>query len=281
MQNMWSSFIDSIAQNVQGQEKQEHDYIGEDGLLYCGDCHTRKQMVISVVGEDRVVPVMCQCVKDKFQARDDEIKANEFNAAVTQMRKDCFPSVEMEKCTFAIDDHSNKKISNAMRNYVDKWEEVRAEKMGLLLYGNTGVGKTFYAACIANALIDKGVAVKMASFAKIVNTMYGMSEGRQDYMTKLVNYPLLIIDDLGAERNSDYMMEQVYSLVDARYQTEKPFIITTNIPIEEIKDPSDLKYKRIYDRILERCFPVKIEGKSRRRESLKENFAHRKSLLGL
>ena len=150
----------------------------------------------------------------------------------------------------------------------------------MLLYGPVGTGKSFYAACIANALIDKGIPAMMTSFPRILNTLNGIYD-KQAYINKLVSYPLLIIDDLGAERASEYMLENVYAIVDARYQTGLPLIVTTNIAISEIKEPSDLKYKRIYDRILEICHPIKIDGESRRRESVKENFMRHQQLLGL
>lgn len=281
MSNVYNAIIDDIAAKVPGREVHEGDYTGQDGLLYCGKCHARKQTRINILGEERVVPIMCKCEQDKHDAELAERKAAEQSRRIYKLRRDCFLTDEMAECTFAVDDQSNARISAAMRRYVEKWDEIRLENMGLLLYGPVGTGKTFYAACIANALLDKGVPVMMTSFARIVNTMQGMYNGRQEYLDKLVSYPLLIIDDLGAERGSEYMLEQVYSVVDARYQTGLPLIVTTNIPVSEIKEPADLKYRRIYDRILERCHPVEVTGPSRRRESVKANFAARKNLLGL
>lgn len=281
MSNIYEAAINDVASKVPGKDVQEGDYTGEDGLLYCGKCKTRKQTHIAFLGREQVVPVMCKCAQEKYDAELARRKAEEEMQRIQRLRRDCFPTDEMAGCTFAVDDEHDARISAAMRRYVEKWDEIRLENMGLLLYGPVGTGKTFYAACIANGLLDKGIPVMMTSFARIVNTMQGMYNGRQEYLDKLVSYPLLIIDDLGAERGSEYMLEQVYSVVDARYQTGRPLIVTTNIPITEIKEPADLKYRRIYDRILERCHPVEITGPSRRRESVKANFAARKNLLGL
>ena len=77
------------------------------------------------------------------------------------------------------------------------------------------------------------------------------------------------------------MLGLVFAVIDARYQANLPLIVTTNVDLAEIKEPSDLKYKRIYDRVLEMCHPVKFEGPSYRRETLRENFAERAKLLGL
>lgn len=275
------SVINNIASNVPGQEMHEGDYIGDEGLLYCGICRTKKQTRISVMGREMVVPVACKCEQKKHDAEIEERKAEENRRMISKLRRDCFLTDEMAGCTFAVDDKHDARISAAMRRYAEKWDEVKVENMGLLLYGQVGTGKSFFAACIANALIDKGIPVKMTSFSRIVNELQGLYTGRQEYLDKLTSYPLLIIDDLGAERGSDFMLEQVYAVVDARYQSGLPLIVTTNIPVGEIKEPADLKYRRIYDRILERCHPVKIDGPSRRREALKENFAKRAALLGL
>lgn len=90
-----------------------------------------------------------------------------------------------------------------------------------------------------------------------------------------------ILDDLGAERSSEFMRETVFNVIDSRYRAVRPFIITTNLTAEELKKPHELEYQRIYDRILERCFPVEISGKSRRRENLKKSYFDIKKDLGL
>ena len=94
-------------------------------------------------------------------------------------------------------------------------------------------------------------------------------------------YTLLIIDDLGAERSTEFAQEQVFNIIDARYRSGKPMIITTNLTAEEIKNPQEVGYARIYDRILERCFPIAVMGESRRRQEVKDSFADIKEKLGL
>ena len=99
---------------------------------------------------------------------------------------------------------------------------------------------------------------------------------RIDFLNK---YSLLIIDDLGAERKSEFMQEQVFNIIDARYRSGKPMIITTNLTAEEMKKPSEIGQGRIYDRILERCHPVEVKGKSIRREHLKGDFWQTEKIL--
>ena len=168
-----------------------------------------------------------------------------------------------------------------MKRYSADFRDFKEEGRGLLLYGSVGTGKTYYAACIANALIDIGYSVLMTNFARLTNEIQGRFDDKNEYIDSLNRYSLLIIDDLGAERKSEYMQETVFSIIDSRYRSGLPFIITTNLSAEEIKKNGDIGYSRIYDRILERCFPIEVKGESRRRQNLKNNFADVKERLGL
>jgi len=121
----------------------------------------------------------------------------------------------------------------------------------------------------------------MTNFARLTNTIQGMYEGKQEYIDSLNDFDLLIIDDLGAERKSEFMQEMVFNIIDSRYRSGLPMIITTNLTADEIKKPQEVSFKRIYDRILERCIPVEVSGVSRRRTALKETHADMKAMLGL
>ena len=123
----------------------------------------------------------------------------------------------------------------------------------------------------------------MTSFSRLKNTLEGMFGGRQEYIDSLNEFHLLVIDDLGAERKSDsgYMQEIMYDIIDSRYLAGLPMIITTNLTADELKFPQDIRYQRIYDRILERCHPVEVSGVSRRRQNLKATHQETKALLGL
>lgn len=254
----------------------------QDGLLYCRTCKKPRQARIRLLGDVRNVKVMCDCEAKAWEAQKAKQKAEERRLEAERMRRVCFDYPRLAQYTFAVDDRENAKLSDVCRRYVGKWEQVKADNVGLLLYGGCGTGKTFYAACIVNALLCRGVRCRMTSFPSIVNSLQSSFSGREDYINGLCSLPdLLVIDDLGAERSSDYMLEQVYAVIDARYQERKPLIITTNLPFGEIKNPADLKYKRIYDRILEITLPIKVTGESRRQAGFEDKTQSRKKLLGL
>ena len=271
--------FENIINNV--PKPKEDDYLGEDGLIYCSKCNTAKQCKIFIFGEERIVPCICECEKERLDKEEEARKAQEKIARVRELRKTGFPESNMQEWTFANDDMANPQITRAMKRYSENFGELKKQGKGLLLYGNVGTGKTFAACEIANALIDKGYPVLVTNFARLTNTIQGMYEGKQKYIDSLNQFDLLVIDDLGVERKSEFMQEMVYNIIDSRYRAGLPLIVTTNLTINEIKTPNDIANSRIYDRILERCFPVEVAGQSRRRKAVRESYNDMKDLLGL
>ena len=162
-------------------------------------------------------------------------------------------------------------------NYVKKFREMKEKNQGLLLYGPVGTGKSFTAACIANALMEQNITVIMTSFVKILQDIGTGDEA--SYIQILNSASLLIIDDLGAERNTDYALENVYNVIDSRIRTDKPMILTTNLELSEMLQTTDIRYRRVYDRIFETCYPVEMPGKSFRQIEAAQRFNDMKELL--
>ena len=259
--------------------RNEGDY-EEDGLLYCGKCHTPKQTVIRPFGEDKVVDCICLCEREaRDKAEAERLQQEEFNR-VRRLKAQGFPDSEMANWTFDNDDGSNARISKIARRYVEKWPEMVRNSKGLLLFGPVGTGKTFHATCIANALIDKKIPCMVTNFSRIVNSMQSF-EGRQEYLDELNRYSLLVIDDLGAERRSEYMAEMVHSVIDSRYRSGKPIIVTTNLSKADMTNADDITNQRIYSRLFEMCFPIEVKGVDRREKKLKRDFSEMAKILGL
>lgn len=257
------------------------DYIDEEsGLLYCGKCHTAKQCRVTIFGRERTPYCICKCEADKRQAEEEAKRRAAFEEKIKELRKMGFPESDMAKWTFENDDGGNEKISNAMRNYVENFGKFREEGKGLLLYGNVGTGKTYMAACVANALIDLGVPCLVTSFPRVVNILQSTFE-KQEYLDDLNRFQLIVFDDLATERDTSFMNEQIFQIVDARYRANLPMIITTNLTAEELKSPADISKQRIYNRILERCHPIKVENVNRRNQKLKNGFDEMQKMLGL
>lgn len=259
---------------------EEGDYIGEDGLLYCHKCNTRKQTEVNILGMIRRPMCMCKCEAAKLAAEEEERERRKFEERVKELRRMGFPEADMQDWTFANDDMTNERITKAAQRYVENFSELRKVGKGLLLYGNTGTGKTYAACEIANALIEKGYPVLVTNFLRVLNTLRE-TYNKQEYIDGFNSFQLLVIDDLGVENDTPFAREQVYNIIDSRYRSGLPMIITTNLSMEKIKNPDDIESRRIYDRILERCFPIEVDGANRRRKAVREDYDSMKSLLGL
>ena len=167
------------------------------------------------------------------------------------------------------------------RGYAQNWDEFKKAGIGLLLFGNVGTGKSYAAGCIANALIDRLESVLFVGMSDVVNRMQGnFGSDRDHYMKSLMRPDLLILDDLGAERNTSFGKERVFDVVDKRLLTGKPMIVTTNIPLSVMKQAVDLDDRRIYDRILEVCVPIMFDGDSFRKSTAADNLKTAARLLG-
>jgi DNA replication protein DnaC len=247
--------------------KADNDYMDADtGLLICGECHTRKQKKISFLGEERIVGCLCRCAAEKLEKEREEHRIKEELLNIQKMKSAGLQDRAFYNYIFDRCDASQENAIYAKR-YVEHFSEMVQAGQGLLFWGNVGTGKTFLAGCIANALLEQKIPVLMTSFPKILNALGGLySSERNAYLTSLNRYTLLVIDDMGIERESQYTIETIYTVIDERYKSKKPFIITTNIQLEILKKPQDLEHARIYDRIMERCMPVYFGGRNYRSE---------------
>ena len=258
------------------------DYYGEDGLLYCGKCQTPKEAFFAkglvLMGKNRH-PVECSCRKAEWEQQETAIKERKHLDLVRRLKAEGFSDPAMLDWKFENDNGRSPQMCHAHR-YVEQWQTMRAENLGLFLWGGVGTGKSFLAGCIANALMEQEVLVRMTNFVRILNELNSSFSGRNDVVDNLCRYPLLIIDDFGMERGTEYALEQIYNIVDSRYRSRKPLIVTTNLTLDEIRHPQDTAHARIYDRLLEMCIPISCIGVSFRKENAQEKLERMKLLIG-
>ncbi len=244
------------------------DYTDDNGILHCGTCGDPKEAVI----EGMKVACACKCSRNARDKAEEEKR----RSAYDERRKLCFSAPVLAKSR--IENADNCKAAQIIRRYISKWDTVKAENYGLILWGGVGTGKSFLSACIANAVIDIGDTARMRTAGEIILEAQDAANKAQ-YFNDLCSKSLLIIDDLGTERDTAFGSEVIYTLIDKRYQTGKPMIVTTNIPLQDLKNTVDAGKSRLYDRILEVCVPVKVDGSSRRKIKAADRLQAARTLL--
>ena len=249
-----------------------NNYIGSDGLVYCGLCNTPRQTVIS---KGIKVFCMCDCQAAEYKREREVLASKQLEYQIEHYRDIAFPPNSAYRYwTFANSNGNNQDLAKIAKNYVERFSEFAELHKGLLLYGEKGTGKSYTAACIANALIDKGRKVYFTNFARIANEMQSSFKGRNEYLDELCGADLLIIDDFQAERNTEYMREIIFQTIDARYNTKLPLIVTTNLTADEIKRyDKDRDTARVISRLLEMCHPYEVKGEDIRKQKLKTDYA--------
>lgn len=248
----------------------------ESDCKTCPKCGEPIERVTYLPGFDRYIkgPVMCSCKKAEIEVKEIEEQNREKQLRLKQIIKNSLMDNKFKQCKFENWDHKrgNEKIFNIGTKYAANFAKMKKEGIGLLIYGDPGNGKTYVSSCIANELIDNMVPVICVSINGLLDRIkqtfntWG-KEGEETILRSLSNADLLIIDDLGTEQNRDWPKTTVYNILDSRYRNGLPIIVTTNFPLEELKE----KYhQRTYDRLLEMCTPVRNDGKSIRVEKAKE-----------
>ena len=271
--------IENIAERAKNSVPiNDGDYI-KDGLLYCNKCHTPKQCVVTLFDEPKIVYCQCKCeqerVQKEFEAEYEKAKQKKLMERV----QDCFGNRhELRRYCFGLYDDSNDKLLKICMNYVDHFRDFKMLGKGLLFYGDVGIGKTFFACCIANALLKRGYACKFTSFRAIINNLW-KAENKNDVLDDLERYQLLIIDDYGIESMTEYTNEMISMIINVRCEQGLPLIMTTNLKPEELKNPKDISQKRVMSRLLEMTEPIEVKGFDRRRENYKKEHEYVKSLL--
>jgi DNA replication protein DnaC len=160
---------------------------------------------------------------------------------------------------------------------VDQWNERRETGQGLILYGPPGNGKSHLAASIINGLVSKGVLGVFLSVPELMDRIrytYDTqnNETESAILAGLDSADLLILDDAGAERWSEWVESKLFRIIDTRYRKRKPIIVTTNLDLKALGQAVGL---RSMDRLIEMCTVVELTGKSYRRLQAEQRYRER------
>ena len=268
-----------MIEDVEYSYDPEKEYI-KDGHAFCKVCHERKDgKVMEFFDNKMIFKISCKCDRN----REAKEKERQKQLEIERLKSICFTSIIQWAYTF--ENYQGKENQSLIiaKNFVKDYEEIKKENIGLLFYGSVGSGKTYLACSISNALIEQyQVGVKIRNFAQIINELQkgGFDLDKNAYIESLVNTSVLILDDLGIERDTSYAKEQVYNIVNNRYLKQKPTIFTTNLSYDTIVNCTEsVEYQRIYSRIIEMCIPVMVVGEDFRKAIQKDKLARNKERL--
>lgn len=161
-----------------------------------------------------------------------------------------------------LEDYRDRYNAHALKICLDWAESVPTH--GLLLFGPVGVGKTHLSAGIAVSLMERSIAVRFGTVATLLQHVRSGFDRREESATwdELVTPRVLVIDDLGKEKVTEWSEQTMYELVNARYEAERPIIATSNLTLDQLRDRYPRVGEAMCDRLFEMCRPVRMEGPS-------------------
>jgi DNA replication protein DnaC len=155
----------------------------------------------------------------------------------------------------------------SVRRYVARIEQNIDRGRGLWIQGDVGTGKTTLAMLVSKSALAAGRSVAIYSLPRLLGVLreaIDSQQGMLDLLDRLTAVDLLHLDDLGAEHRTDWVLEQLYSIVNARYEAERAIVATTNLMPDEL---SERLGSRTVSRLVEICGDlIPLFGEDRRRE---------------
>lgn len=230
---------------------------------------------IEVLGRKRWVQPVCKCEADAQKAEIARITGATYESEMRSLfsisdigRKYMFAKFEDFEVRAGAEN-----AYKASKYYAENFDEFGAES--LILWGDPGNGKTHLAAAVHNKLSQDGLTVVFVSMPDLLSKIKASfnrnnAETEEQIMKALIKCDLLIIDDLGAEKTSDWVQEKVFEIVDGRYRRQKPIMATSNL---NLRDLADHIGKRACDRLTEMSQPIENKATSYRREIAKQRIS--------
>ena len=158
-------------------------------------------------------------------------------------------------------------VLDAVREFADQVEDRLDSGRGLWLMGDVGTGKTTLAMLVSKAAAEAGRTVAIYSLPRLlarIRRTYDGEPGEDSYLEffdRLTSVDLLHIDDLGAEKRSDWVLEQLYAIVDERYQSQRSMVVTSNLDYDQLKEQIG---SRVVSRLTEMCEELPLWGEDLR-----------------
>jgi DNA replication protein DnaC len=154
----------------------------------------------------------------------------------------------------------------ATRRFANTIDEQLRSGRGVWFMGPVGTGKTTLAMLVSKAALARGRSVAIYSLPRLLNEIRDTHRAERshiDLLDRLTAVDLLHIDDVGAERTTDWVLEELYSIINARYEEQRAMVITTNLDPEALGEQIG---ERTVSRLTEMCDPLPVRGVDQRLE---------------
>jgi len=233
---------------------------------------------MEILGVMRRVPVVCRCRSEAYEREKKATELNDLRRRLEKFKAYSLMDSRFEASTFENWEHrpDNRDDYTLGTQYSKMREDMYTNNRGLLLFGKAGNCKTYLSFAIANAIYKQGKAVMAISISKLLSIIKDSFDkhgefGEADVLNTVRDASLLVLDDLGVEYKTAWAYEKLYAIIDTRYRTGKPTIITTNFTLDALRGnlaTIDLRTKttdsseRIFSRITEMCAFHEVKGAS-------------------
>lgn len=253
---------------------QNDEYL-QDGLIMCKKCRTAR-MFVSPDGSVKT-RCLCECQSNERDKLLEEKRLAKIEERRKQIKDLCIRHKKWQNFTIAESEETKSQAYKVAVGYIKDFERHKIGGTGIIFYGEKGAGKTYYSSAISNAVFDKGYFVYMVNASELMSVFdSGKSDDINQEIQRISRADLFVLDDLGAERSSEYAQGKIYQVINTRVLSGKPMVISTNVTSEQISAEKSGILRRTYDRIFEVCYPVLMTG-NWRKVNAKKNFEMFKS----
>lgn len=266
----------STKEILKNSMKMESDLVCKNikNISQCKVCNEPIGIVVNTIYGSAVYPRACKCKREKLKKLQEDDDSKQKQIRINQIIVNSMMNERFKNCNLENWDHNlgNENLFKIANKYISKFKEMKENNHGMLVYGNTGNGKTYFSACIANALLDKLTPVVCVGAIALTERIskskrnFG-NEGIFTVLNVLENADLLILDDLGTEEDSRWTRAMIYQIIEKRNSSRLPIIITTNMTISDLKERYD---ERTYSRLTDMCSFIRNTGNDIRKLQGKE-----------
>lgn len=241
---------------------QQDEYL-QDGLIMCKKCRTAR-MFVSPDGRFKT-RCLCTCQSKEQERLLKEKRIAEIEERKKQLKAICIKHEKWRLFTIEKSEEKESKAYKVAVGYIKDFAKHKIGGTGIVFYGEKGAGKTYFSSAIANAVFDKGNSVYMCNANELMSVFDNANgEVINQEIERISRADLFVLDDLGAERSSEYAQGKIYQVINTRVLSGKPMVISTNVSSEQINAEKSGILRRTYDRIFEVCYPVLMTGNWRK-----------------